>query len=98
MADTVIPTIMDIAGDHGWPGGEMPKTVIEALGVLARYIGGGGDVDPAIIEAAVADWHDAHPEATTTVADGSITAAKFAPDVFVVLDNDDIDELFDEQA
>lgn len=93
MADTVIPTIMDIAGDHGWPGGEMPKTVIEALGVLAGYIGG-GDVDPAVIEAAVRDWLDDHPEATTTVADGSITTAKFASDVFSVLSNADIDEMF----
>ena len=94
MADTVIPTIMDIAGDHGWPGGEMPDTVIEALGILAGYIGGGGGVDPAVIEQAVADWLDAHPEATTTVADGSITAAKFASDVFAVLSNADIDEMF----
>lgn len=95
MAETVIPTIMEIAGDHGWPGGEMPDTVIEALGVLAGYIGGGGgDVDPEVIEQAVYDWLDAHPEATTTVADGSITAAKFASDVFLVLDADDIDEMF----
>ena len=96
MADTVIPTIMDIASDHGWPGGEMPETVIEALGVLAGYIGG-GDIDPEVIEQAVSDWLDDHPEATTTVEDGSITAAKFAPGVFVVLDDDDIDELFDDE-
>lgn len=70
MPDTVIPTIMDIAGDHGWPGGEMPETVIEALGILAEYIGGGGSIE-----------------------DGSITADKFAPGVFVVLDDDDIDDM-----
>lgn len=33
-------------------------------------------VDPAVIEGAVADWLDDHPEATTTVQDGSITKAK----------------------
>lgn len=38
----------------------------------------GGGADPAAIEAAVQDWLDAHPEATTTVADGSITEQKLA--------------------
>ena len=38
----------------------------------------GGSADPAVIEQAVTDWLDAHPEATTTVADGSITEAKLA--------------------
>ena len=33
-------------------------------------------VDPAVIEGAVAGWLDDHPEATTTVQDGSITKAK----------------------
>ena len=32
-------------------------------------------VDPEIIEQAVMDWLDDHPEATTTVQDGSITKA-----------------------
>lgn len=32
--------------------------------------------DPAVIEGAVSDWLDDHPEATTTVEDGSITKAK----------------------
>ena len=34
------------------------------------------EVDPADITAAVDDWLDDHPEATTTVTDGSITKAK----------------------
>ena len=34
--------------------------------------------DPAVIEQAVYDWLDEHPEATTTVQDGSITEAKLA--------------------
>lgn len=41
--------------------------------------------DPAVIEQAVADWLDAHPEATTTVQDGSITEAKLAEDVLADL-------------
>lgn len=32
--------------------------------------------DPTVIEGAVSDWLDDHPEATTTVQDGSITKAK----------------------
>ena len=33
-------------------------------------------MDPAVIEQAVSDWLDDHPEATTTVQDGSITEVK----------------------
>lgn len=91
MADTVVPTIMGIAADHGWPGGEMPDTVIEALGILAGYI---GSMDPEDIARAVDEWLDDHPEAVTTVEDGSITAAKFADGVFLKLTDSDIDELF----
>lgn len=36
----------------------------------------GGSADPAVVEAAVEAWLDAHPEATTTVQDGSISYAK----------------------
>lgn len=32
--------------------------------------------DPKVISQAVSDWLDAHPEATTTVGDGTITEAK----------------------
>lgn len=42
-------------------------------------------VDPEIIEQAVTDWLDDHPEATTTVQDGSITEAKLAQDVLADL-------------
>jgi hypothetical protein len=37
-----------------------------------------GSVDESAIEAAVAEWLEAHPEATTTVTDGSITEPKLA--------------------
>lgn len=42
-------------------------------------------VDPEVIEQAVQDWLDEHPEATTTVQDGSITEAKLAQDVLADL-------------
>ena len=43
------------------------------------------EADPATIEQAVKDWLDDHPEATTTVQDGSITEAKLAQDVLADL-------------
>ena len=42
-------------------------------------------VDPSVIEQAVTDWLDDHPEATTTVEDGSITEEKLAQDVLAQL-------------
>ena len=42
-------------------------------------------VSPEVIEAAVSDWLDDHPEATTTVEDGSITEEKLASDVLLTL-------------
>lgn len=42
-------------------------------------------VDPSAIEQAVSDWLDDHPEATTTVEDGSITEEKLASDVLADL-------------
>lgn len=42
-------------------------------------------VDPSAIEQAVTDWLDDHPEATTTVEDGSITEEKLASDVLADL-------------
>lgn len=49
--------------------------------VVALIQAMGGGADPAVIESAVQDWLDAHPEATTTVQDGSITEAKLATTV-----------------
>ena len=50
-------------------------------------------VDPQVIEQAVTDWLDEHPEATTTVEDGSITEEKLAQDVLAELG--EIEELKD---
>ena len=41
----------------------------------------GGGADPAVIESAVQDWLEDHPEATTTVQDGSITEQKLATSI-----------------
>ena len=41
----------------------------------------GEAADPAVIEGAVSDWLDAHPESTTTVEDGAITEAKLNSEV-----------------
>ena len=49
--------------------------------VVALIQAMGGGADPAVIERAVQDWLDAHPEATTTVQDGSITEQKLATSI-----------------
>ena len=59
-----------------------------------------GGADPAVIEAAVQDWLDAHPEATTTVQDGSITEQKLATSIAQKLGlisslSDEIDTIID---
>lgn len=46
------------------------------VGMAVGLIKALGSPDPTVIEGAVADWLDEHPEATTTVQDGSITKAK----------------------
>lgn len=38
--------------------------------------GGGGSIDETAISNAVSSWLDAHPEATTTIQDGSVTPEK----------------------
>lgn len=60
--------------------GKMLKVKTVADGKVTEYeFGeGGGSIDPSVIEEAVSDWLDEHPEATTTVEDGSITRAKLA--------------------
>lgn len=46
-----------------------------------------GTLDPDKIKDAVDEWLDEHPEATTTVEDGSITMAKLAEDVTERMNN-----------
>lgn len=87
MADTAVETIGEIIANLG--GAMTATTVVPALDELKDLLGEGGITD------AVDAWLEEHPEATTTVEDGSITAAKFAEDVFGVLDADAIDALFE---
>ena len=55
------------------------------LGTVVALIKSMSGADPEVIEQAVQDWLDDHPEATTTVQDGSITEAKLAQDVLADL-------------
>lgn len=55
-------------------------TVVDALEALLNVLGEGG------IGEAVSDWLAAHPEATTTVQNGSITLLKLANDVKSAID------------
>ena len=59
------------------------------LGVVMALIDDAGSPDPEVIEQAVSDWLEEHPEATTTVEDGSITYAKLAEAVQEKLDEID---------
>ena len=52
------------------------------------YVNGNGDVvdigaDPSDIEQAVTDWLDDHPDATTTVTDGSLTTSKLSQSAYM---------------
>jgi hypothetical protein len=48
-----------------------------------------------LMEQAVENWLDEHPEATTTVQDGTITREKLAPDALMdALTNSEIDQIF----
>lgn len=58
------------------------------MGTVAALIKGlAPKASQAVIEKAVSDWLDDHPEATTTVEDGSITEAKLAADVKKAIDD-----------
>lgn len=81
MADTVVPTIMEMVGETS----DEPKTVIEALEELAGAIeaGGGGIIaDGAVTTAKLADGSVTLAKLGSDVeiepADGSITTAKLA--------------------
>lgn len=76
-----------LAGEHV----DIPETMVPALLVLSGYISDlGGDIG-----AAVDSWLTSHPEATTTVQDGSITKKKLSSDLLASLTNTQVDALFD---
>lgn len=65
-----------LTGDYK---GELPKPITRKEKYLYELClkGMGGGVSPEEIKSAVANWLNAHPEATTTVLDGSIGFDKF---------------------
>lgn len=65
-----------------------------SLGLVKALVSKATGADPAVIEQAVSDWLDDHPEATTTVADGSITEAKLASAIAAKINS--ISQLSDE--
>ena len=78
MADTtteleVLDEIVDVLGGQS---GQY-ETVVPVLRQIKELLAS-GITDPESIAEAVTAWLDEHPEATTTVQDGSITEAKLA--------------------
>lgn len=71
-----------------------PQSRIEEL--LIQLLEQGSTIDPEVVEQAVSDWLDEHPEATTTVQDGSITLAKLASAVAAKINA--VDQLSEEIA
>lgn len=87
--------------DGGIPKGDLASAVQTSLGkadtalqthqvlktVNGQTLVGTGDivVDTSSVAGAVEDWLDAHPDATTTVADGSITSLKLASDLISII-------------
>ncbi len=87
MADTtteleVLDQIVDVLGGQS---GQY-ETVVPVLQQIKELLAS-GITDPESIAEAVTAWLDEHPEATTTVQDGSITVMKLAQDVIELLDN-----------
>lgn len=66
----------NINGTAVFPHTQNNVTMKVTLDAIAAFIL--SQVDESVVEDAVTAWLTAHPEATTTVADGSITTAKLA--------------------
>jgi len=65
-----------LAGTAVFPHTQGSSTMKVSLTNIAAFIL--TQLDQSMIDSAVADWLDQHPEATTTVEDGAITTAKLA--------------------
>lgn len=77
MGSSRIENILEDTIDGRRYTGELLSRVEVLLDILNATLADGG-VSPETIEAAVTEWLDNHPEATTTVADNSITEIKLA--------------------
>lgn len=87
MADTTteLEVLDQIAEVLGGQSGQY-ETVVPVLQQIKELLAS-GITDPESIAEAVTAWLDEHPEATTTVQDGSITVMKLAQDVIGLLDD-----------
>ena len=72
--NNILFKILMLKGDAGEPTDE------QTLAAVGEYMQAHPEaaIDETIINSAVDDWLDDHPEATTTVLDGSLTEAKFS--------------------
>lgn len=73
MADKIIFKTLMLKGDAGEPTDQQTQTAVNEY--MQEHPEAA--IDETIINSAVANWLAAHPEATTTVQDGSITESKF---------------------
>lgn len=76
-----------LTGDYT---GELPKPITRKEKYLYELClkGIGGEISPEEIKNAVTNWLNEHPEATTTVQDGSITEKKIFSDFLPYIKND----------
>ena len=88
IADGVIPVLTDLIDDTAGDGDtnkvwSADKSAEEVTSLSSAITTLEGEVEgiSSDIGGYVSDWLDEHPEATTTVQDGSITEAKLASDV-----------------
>ena len=78
------------------------KKVVDKTNQLSGQIadlkenGTGGEITDEQISEAVSSWLDEHPEATTTVQDGSITEQKLAPELLNKLVFGDVEPVEDD--
>ena len=74
MADKIIFKTLMLKGDAGEPTAEQTQVAVDSYMQSHPEAA----IDETIINSAVGAWLDDHPEATTTVQDGSLTEAKFS--------------------
>lgn len=79
MKDILFKVLM-LKGDAGEPTDEQTQSAVNAYMQAHPEAA----IDENIINAAVDDWLDDHPEATTTVLDGSLTETKFSNELKLV--------------
>lgn len=74
MADKIIFKTLMLKGDAGNPTDEQTQAAVDEY--MQHHPEAA--IDETIINSAVSDWLDDHPEATTSIEDGSLTESKFS--------------------